>query len=349
MTVINKDYSNIKVGTTDLQRLYAGNTLIWELESPTPTDYSTQYLTFVAKGGGNNRFYFKGSTWLNSGNTYKNLISYSTDSGATWSEPSNEVSFNVSSGDVVMWKGEMTSENLVLTGIGSFANTDTNFDVYGNIMSLIYGDNFIGQTDLSNMPYVFMYLFQTTDVVDASNLVLPATTLSNSCYGSMFISCPYLIKAPQLPAITMAYQCYQNMFRDCTALAQAPALPATTLETRCYQNMFQGCFALTTAPSLPATALTNSCYYYMFRSCSGLTSSPDLLATTLAPYCYSYMFANCTNLNYVKMLATDISANSCLTNWVQNVASSGTFVKDANTTIQIGDSGIPQHWTVQNE
>ena len=47
------------------------------------------------------------------------------------------------------------------------------------------------------------------------------------------------------------------------------------------------------------------------------------------------------------MLATDISATYCLAGWVDGVAASGTFIKDANTTIPTGTSGIPTGWTVQ--
>jgi hypothetical protein len=61
------------------------------------------------------------------------------------------------------------------------------------------------------------------------------------------------------------------------------------------------------------------------------------------------MFFNCTNLNYIKMLATNVSAKKCLENWVKNVASSGTFVNNpAMTSLPTGDSGIPEGWTVVN-
>ena len=50
------------------------------------------------------------------------------------------------------------------------------------------------------------------------------------------------------------------------------------------------------------------------------------------------------------MLATDISAGSCLNNWVYNVASSGTFVKNpAMNSLPTGTSGIPSGWTVVND
>ena len=50
------------------------------------------------------------------------------------------------------------------------------------------------------------------------------------------------------------------------------------------------------------------------------------------------------------MLATDISASSCLSNWVNGVASTGTFVKNpAMTSLTTGQSGIPSGWTVIND
>lgn len=47
------------------------------------------------------------------------------------------------------------------------------------------------------------------------------------------------------------------------------------------------------------------------------------------------------------MLATNISANNCLAQWVSNVAPTGTFVKHTNmTSLPTGISGIPSGWTV---
>jgi hypothetical protein len=87
----------------------------------------------------------------------------------------------------------------------------------------------------------------------------------------------------------------------------------------------------------------------MFNGCSSLTTAPELPATTLTHWCYYFMFRHCKKLNYIKMLATDISANACLTTWVSNVASSGTFVKNpAMNSLPTGDSGIPSGWTVVN-
>ena len=201
-------------------------------------------------------------------------------------------------------------------------------------------------TTLANGCY--SYMFQgCTSLTNAP--VLPTTTLPNGCYYQMFQGCTSLTTAPKLPATTLADYCYSYMFYGCTSLTTAPALPATTLASGCYSYMFYDCTSLTTAPALPATTLANYCYSYMFRGCSRLTTAPELPATTLANGCYSHMFSICTSLNSIKCLATNISARNCTTNWVKNVATTGTFVKAANMTgWTTGVNGIPSGWTVED-
>ena len=113
--------------------------------------------------------------------------------------------------------------------------------------------------------------------------------------------------------------------------------------------MFGNCTSLTTAPELHATTLTDNCYYSMFNGCSSLTTAPELPATTLAPRCYYGMFGYCKKLNYVKAMFTDISAEYCLASWLENVSTSGTFVKNASATWANTDAEIPTGWTVQSE
>ena len=150
-----------------------------------------------------------------------------------------------------------------------------------------------------------------------------------------------------LPATTLADNCYASMFSDCTLLTTAPALPVTTLKFRCYASMFAGCSNLRTAPALPATALENMCYNTMFQNCTSLTTAPELPATTMKPMCYYGMFQGCTSLNYIKCLATDISSFYCTSSWVSNVASTGTFIKAADmASWTTGKDGIPEGWTV---
>ena len=181
---------------------------------------------------------------------------------------------------------------------------------------------------------------------------LPSTTLADSCYRAMFQGCTSLTTAPKLPATTLAYSCYISMFQDCTSLTTAPELPAITLADSCYAGMFSTCRSLTNAPELPATTLTGWCYANMFQGCTSLTTAPELPATTLADLCYGAMFQDCTSLNYIKCLATNISANSCTQYWVNGVASTGVFVKHpdiSESTWGSGVNGIPTGWTVIEE
>jgi hypothetical protein len=297
-----------------------------------PWTYAEEYLTFVAKESGTFTF-----TPQNS-----NVISYSTDDGTTWTEGN---SVEVSNGDKVIWKGTMTPSS---NGIGKFGASG-NFDVQGNVMSLLYGDGFKGQTDLTGKTYAFYELFrQNTKVINAEDLSLPATTLAESCYDNMFNGCTSLVNAPQLPATTLAVTCYSYMFNGCTNLVTAPELPATTLANECYQRMFFGCTSLTTAPALSATTLTRSCYNCMFYGCTSLTTAPELPATTLANFCYNSMFRNCTNLNYIKAMFTTTPSTTYTSSWVDGVSATGTFVKNSAAQWDVsGVHGIPTGWTVQ--
>ena len=305
MSFIGFNLSNIsdaKFGKIQVSEIYYGSQFIWG------HDYSQDYLTFVALE----------PTTFSFTNT-DNYIRYSLDDGTTWTSlDPNTSTPQLATGDKIIWKNGTTTITSPQYGIGTFTSTGR-FKVCGNVMSLGYGDNFINYTSISNNQY--KYLFKSnTNLVSIEYLVLPATTLGNSCYEGMFQGCTSLVVAPQLTATTLAQSCYQQMFRDCTSLTTAPELPATTLANFCYSNMFNGCTSLTTAPELPAT--------------------------TLANFCYAYMFYGCTSLNYIKCLATDITASDCTAYWVNNVAASGTFVRDAHTSWNIGVSGIPSGWTI---
>lgn len=171
--------------------------------------------------------------------------------------------------------------------------------------------------------------------------------LRPGCGYDLFNGCTSLLNTPKLPALTMANECYNSMFENCTSLTTAPELPATKLANGCYSDMFDGCTNLIHIPQkLPATLLANSCYSYMFANCRNLTTAPELPALVLVEACYNNMFTYCTHLNYIKCLATDISATNCTTNWVDNVASNGIFTKAPNmSSWTSGSNGIPTNWT----
>ena len=222
---------------------------------PTPHDYSNDYLTIRALGAGN--VYWSGSTT-------SNTLSYSRDSGSTWSSPSTSITISVNSGDAVLFKGEcIPISSYPIYGIGTFSGTTSSFNIEGNAMSLLYSDNFRGQTSLSGKYQAFYHLFSScTSLVNAENLSLPATTLEYDCYCGMFDGCTSLETAPQLPATTLAELCYQNMFADCSNLQTAPTLPATTLARNCYSSMFAYCRNLSSITCLATDISADECTDY---------------------------------------------------------------------------------------
>lgn len=220
--------------------------------------YSKMPLTFEIISGGT-------FSWIDKVGNNPRTIEYSIN-GAEWTEitsSSNPSPISYNAGDIIQFRGNNSNyyyNNLL---------TDSKHNVYGNIMSLIDSTGFTTATTLVS-GFTFNSLFEScTGLTDASNLILPATTLADWCY------------------------------------------------------------------------------YQMFYYCTSLTTAPELPATTLTEGCYAVMFGYCSNLNYIKCLATDISANDCTTYWLDGVASSGTFVKAAGMNgWTTGSSGIPENWTV---
>ena len=125
-----------------------------------------------------------------------------------------------------------------------------NHNVGGNILSLIYGDNFDGKTTLPTTSYSthsgFTQLFYNdTKLINANNLILPLTTTIKGVYNGMFWGCTNLVTAPsELPAATLADSCYTSMFRNCTSLTTAPVILSTTTVDWCASSMFNGCTSL---------------------------------------------------------------------------------------------------------
>lgn len=288
-------------------------------------DYSQDYFTLVALED-NCEFSIMFDRNLQNN---VNSVSYSLDNGQTWT------TLDISTGNynnetVVLGTVNINQKILVKGDAICYApnrcttfSADKFYIVEGNIMSLLYDDQFKNQASLPSSEYCFYELFwNSTELLSAKNLILPAEQLEPGCYNMMFNGCTNLNIAPKLPATTLAQGCYQGMFEDCTNLTKAPELPATTLEESCYEDMFKGCTNLTKAPELPAPILVSRCYYCMFQSCSAL--------------------------NYIKCLAEDTTASQCLYWWVKSVAATGTFVKKSIAEWTTGVSGIPTGWVVED-
>ena len=301
-----------------------------------------QYFTIEATQDGTT-IYFRQSTYAVSDSLDPLKVEVSTDEGEIWTEvtaaPAEDdvpgvVLAELDEGEKVLIRGKNEAYGYYSSGEGSEIENcnfyaDKQCYVYGNIMSLVGGNDFARLRKVKE--YAFAHFF-----TDYDNELDWSWVLSKE--GEELL----------LPATTLASYCYNSMFHGCTGLTVAPELPATTLANNCYNYMFSGCTSLTVAPELPATTLAYSCYASMFSDCTGLTVAPELPATTLANNCYNYMFSGCTNLAYIKAMFTTTPGSSYTSSWVKNVKGTGTFVKNSAATWDVtGNNGVPTGWTVE--
>ena len=295
---------------------------------------SLDYLTFKALESGTFTFTIENTLTTD----YFQNISYSLDMGQTWTTVNNTnvtVGVNpttisvttptVQAGDYVLWKGTGigTGREMYNNTCGTFSST-CRFDAGGNVLSLVYGDDF------------------------ESYATLPEGDGKNNMEG-LFNSCTTLVNAKdiELPSILVNDYFFYNMFNGCTSLVTPPKLPATTLTEYCYENMFKNCTSLEAAPELPATTLTERCYYSMFQKCTSLVEAPILSAITLEARCYMSMFRQCSALNYINALFTTTPGTGYTGAWVNGVAATGIFVKNINAEWDVvSQHGVPVDWTI---
>ena len=229
------------VGVLQLTATYEGFTATGSVDvyqEAVAVDYLSMPLTFEIVSAGN-------VVWKASNSSIARSIKYSLDNGSTWTtitSTTGGVSIPVSSGSIIQFKGTNSTYGNS-NYFNSFNASTASFNVYGNIMSLINETDFKSLTSFSGS-YNFYSLFRETKMVDAENLILPATTLTQHSYRNMFAFITTIIKAPQILATALATSCCQNMFYGCTNLETAPDLLATTLVSSCYQGMFYNCTKL---------------------------------------------------------------------------------------------------------
>lgn len=159
---------------------------------------------------------------------------------------------------------------------GSTAATTCEFNVFGNVMSLVYGTFFMTNNNYETLTEerTFYGLFADCKIGDASKLYLPATAITSYCYYMMF-SDSTVVYAPELPAENLAHACYYAMFSGCESLYVAPSLPSEFIAsaTECYCYMFSGCNSLTYIKCLAR----NNGSSWMYHWVDGVASSGTLV------------------------------------------------------------------------
>lgn len=280
----------MKLGSIDALKAYIGSVPVLKMVLNgnqlcfNTVDYTERYLTFeiVTNGMINIK---------TNGNIGAKTIQYSVNNGE-W----QKLTTNKKNGKIVYlgpfkYKDKIRFKGLnncyAISGYDNFINFESldakgklipesaTYNISGNIMSLIYGDNFEIQTRLPECGYNFYSLFKYAGCIDTSNLILPATILTSYCY--------------------------QNMFEGCAMLKKMPVLPSLILATGCYSGMFQGCKSLIETTPLNATELTPYCYQLMFNKCSNLNHINCYAINMSADYCVDRWVGDVSKLgNFIK-------------------------------------------------
>ena len=311
----NKIPAVITIGGKDVNKIRINGEIVWEkvkpdylyIENVDESDCELSVTTYTSKT-------------LPPSDKYTNKVEFSTDkeTWTTWN-------FDTANTLTIPIGGKVYLRNN--SGVFSYYGTDGYYyitsikttmkcNVGGNINTLLnYNEEIL---DISDKRSCFRWLFKGAKIVDASKLVMPATTLSPYCYAEFFSGNSSLIAPPELPAVNLADDCYYGFFYECGSLTVSPSLPATTLANGCYANMYERCYKLTTAPILPAS--------------------------TLAPNSYRWMFNSCWNLSSVTIYANTIADNA-LYNWLNGVPSSGTIYNYGLLPLpEKTPSGVPSGW-----
>ena len=218
-------------------------------------------------------------------------------------------------------------------------------NVYGNLLSLVFNDGDYEERSYHMLNATMRSLFKGSDIVNASNLIIPKYVGGDYCFDSMFMDCVKLLLPPKIKHI------------------------ATTLESggngyeMVFYQMFRGCTNMTSNPVLPTfknskwdTALT-----LMFYNCTSLKSKVNIIIGTSDNIMKNYrigpsMFRGCDNLSIItincNLTSTQrIYVNQYLNNLFYNMGGSGTvYCTDSNTTSILDSSslGLSSGWTIQN-
>ncbi len=219
--------------------------------------------------------------WIKNNNSTKIYTSYDT---FTWTDYTAGNTIQIPAGKKLYLKS-----NTGDWGGGDqktlFLCKDGQFNVGGNLASLIVGDDF-EEKGASQTSYSFLNLFKNhTNLIHASQLVLPMMSVGENAYKSLFDGCINLLDAPALPAQTLGKTCYRNMFLNCSNLENAPVLAATKLAQGCYQRMFYGCKKINYIKMLGKENYRDDCFFSDGTNwCGNVSATGELwLDSTLNP------------------------------------------------------------------
>lgn len=201
--------------------------------------------------------------WFTNNSAFTTTIQYSKN-GGTWTDMTASTGgtmINVATGDEVRFRGD-NAQYATAQYHNQFGGT-ASFNLSGYFTSLLNKEDYESVTTIA--PYAFSFLFEGSEVVDASGAYLIQKNLGEYCYTHMFEACPGMTKSPRMDwgmeDMKLDEGCMEAMFLDCQSLTVAPILDAPTLVQGCYRDMFNGCSSLA------------------FINCSALNPDEDVTCT----------------------------------------------------------------------
>ena len=229
-----------------------------------------------------------------------------------------------------------------------WTETDADFNtlectVSGNVMSLVWGDDFV-YAPANKVPYpgVMTWPYSNDElrlgnfieskrITDASNLWLPTRNLGKNIFNGMFSEYTILTAPPAINAKHLSYGACEGMFYGCTSLQTMPTILTETAEARAFKDMFNGCSALSTTTELhvkrivpyisnpyDSYGLQTDTFQGMFYNCTSLTTAPTWNQPSIivekiegfeAPaYTFNSMFYGCSSLVDASTIKLNLNA-----------------------------------------
>lgn len=122
-------------------------------------------------------------------------------------------------GDTLRIKGNIVNVMSVIpTGSGSFLGCTPAVNIYGNILSLMYGDDFKDKYSVpqnSSLAHLFANHGNNCFINDASKLILPVLDVPDNFYAYLFSESEIKIP-PVLYGEVLHSNCHEQMFSRCS-------------------------------------------------------------------------------------------------------------------------------------
>lgn len=307
--------SDIKLGTNQINKVYVGSVQVW---SNAP-DYFWVENTSDTAG---NILISKSSSVLS--NTV--AVEYSTDkinwtSMGTIDSSISQIYTAIPANSRMYLRATATAWGTSSEGVRILGKTHK---VGGNILSLLYGSSFTG-TETTAAASAFSHLFYgNTALTDASELVIPMTTIENYAMNSMFSGNTALTAPPDLSHVTR-------------------------VEGRGMSSMFSGCSSLAGTMDLSSvTRIDIESLRGLLYNCTSITSCDLSALTTVSTSALAGAFQGCTSFNAVDIRSMTTWDTTKSQYWLSQTAATGTVTinQALDGVIRTNDdSAVPYGWS----